>query len=197
MSYLQRTQRRELILTAATQLAFDEGLSAVTSRRIAQVAEMSTGQVHHHFESISHLKAEVFLALMQQLDALEHAAAPADPTTALLIALGALNIQHSQVYLALWNEAEVLMEQDPVLKVAYIQTMQAWQRNVVSIIDTGVASQHFKLANDQHSDAVAWRLIAFICGLEGMYQLQLFPNSIDDFKQQTLIMIQRELGTAQ
>ena len=58
--YLNRDQRREMILQAAMQIALAEGFTAMTVRRIATEAQTSTGQVHHHFSSASHLKAEAF-----------------------------------------------------------------------------------------------------------------------------------------
>ncbi|SUU67665.1 transcriptional regulator [Acinetobacter baumannii] len=71
MAYLNRDQRREMILQAAMQIALTEGFTAMTVRRIATEAQTSTGQVHHHFSSASHLKAEAFLKLMEQLDEIE------------------------------------------------------------------------------------------------------------------------------
>ena len=71
MAYLNREQRREMILQAAMHVALNEGFSAMTVRRIATEAQTSTGQVHHHFASNSHLKAEAFIKLMQQLDEIE------------------------------------------------------------------------------------------------------------------------------
>ncbi len=49
MAYLNRDQRREMILQAAMQVALAEGFTAMTVRRIATEAQTSTGQVHHHF----------------------------------------------------------------------------------------------------------------------------------------------------
>lgn len=49
MAYLNRDQRREMILQAAMQIALAEGFTAMTVRRIATEAQTSTGQVHHHF----------------------------------------------------------------------------------------------------------------------------------------------------
>ena len=72
MNYLNREQRRKMILDAAKRLALQDGLNGLTVRRIASEAQVSTGQVHHHFESSSHLKAEVFIALMDQLDEVEN-----------------------------------------------------------------------------------------------------------------------------
>jgi AcrR family transcriptional regulator len=51
MNYLNREQRRTMILDAAKRVALLEGLNGLTVRRIAAEAQVSTGQVHHHFQS--------------------------------------------------------------------------------------------------------------------------------------------------
>lgn len=193
MSYLQRDERRDLILRAAMQLALVEGLSALTARGVAQAASVSTGQVHHHFQSISHLRAAVFLALMQQLTEIESEIITQSHLARLRLALGAEDIQQTQAYLRLWNEAEVLMQQDLELKQAYKSNMQQWHALIVSVIEAGQQAQEFHIQAGQTIAAVAWRLIAFVCGLEGMYQLKLFCADAADFKQQTEIMIQLAL----
>ena len=71
MNYLNREQRRGMILDAAKRVALQDGLNGLTVRRIATEAQVSTGQVHHHFKSSSHLKAEVFIELMNQLNEVE------------------------------------------------------------------------------------------------------------------------------
>ena len=51
MSYMNRDERREVILQAAMRVALEEGFSAMTVRRIATEAQVATGQLHHHFTS--------------------------------------------------------------------------------------------------------------------------------------------------
>lgn len=43
MSYLNRDERREVILQAAMRVALEEGFTAMTVRRIATEAQVSTG----------------------------------------------------------------------------------------------------------------------------------------------------------
>lgn len=57
MSYLNRDERREVILQAAMRVALAEGFTAMTVRRIASEADVAAGQVHHHFSSAGELKA--------------------------------------------------------------------------------------------------------------------------------------------
>ncbi|ESJ83949.1 TetR family transcriptional regulator [Salmonella enterica subsp. enterica serovar Braenderup str. CFSAN000756] len=63
MSYLNRDERREVILQAAMRVALAEGFAAMTVRRIASEADVAAGQVHHHFSSAGELKALAFVHL--------------------------------------------------------------------------------------------------------------------------------------
>ncbi|MDR7016247.1 TetR family transcriptional regulator [Acinetobacter sp. 3657] len=192
MAYLNREQRREMILQAAMQVALDEGFSAMTVRRIATEAQTSTGQVHHHFSSNSHLKAEAFIKLMQQLDEIENQVDTVNSLQRLSLLLGCENIEQIQPYLRLWNEAEVLIDQDQEIKNAYNIAMQDWHKSIVKMIDQGKAQGEFKF--ESNSQDIAWRLIAFVCGLEGIYKLGLNGLNEADFKRHTEVIIRAELS---
>jgi AcrR family transcriptional regulator len=197
MSYLNREQRREMILTSAKQLALQEGLASMTVRGIASAAHTSTGQVHHHFASTAQLKAEVFIALMQELHQLEAQVATQNYYQRLSLLLGCENIAQVQPYLRLWNEAEILMHQDPHLQQAYAQTMQQWHLAVQHLIEQGSAEQVFHLNPVSSAADVAWRLIAFVCGLEGVFQLRLTGLDHADFQRYMTYMFSLELGPPQ
>lgn len=191
MAYLNKEQRREMILQAAMHVALNEGFSAMTVRRIATEAQTSTGQVHHHFASNSHLKAEAFIKLMQQLDEIENQVHTTNYLHRLSLLLGCENIEQIQPYLRLWNEAEVLIDQDQEIKLAYNIAMQDWHRSIVRMIDEGQAQGEFQFDTNSHD--IAWRLIAFVCGLEGIYKLGLNGLNEADFKRHTDAIIQAEL----
>jgi len=191
MAYLNRDQRREMILQAAMQVALAEGFTAMTVRRIATEAQTSTGQVHHHFSSTSHLKAEAFLKLMEQLDEIEQTLQTTSQFQRLFILLGAENIDKLQPYLRLWNEAELLIEQDAEIQKAYNLAMQSWHETIVQAIECGQKEGEFK--NRSNSTDIAWRLIAFVCGLEGIYKLGLQGLAEEDFKRHTEAIIRLEL----
>ncbi|WP_111862610.1 TetR family transcriptional regulator [Acinetobacter baumannii] len=191
MAYLNRDQRREMILQAAMQIALAEGFTAMTVRRIATEAQTSTAQVHHHFSSASHLKAEAFLKLMEQLDEIEQTLQTTSQFQRLFILLGAENIDRLQPYLRLWNEAELLIEQDIEIQKAYNLAMQSWHQAIVQSIECGQKEGEFK--NRSNSTDIAWRLIAFVCGLEGIYKLGLQGLVEEDFKRHTEAIIRLEL----
>ncbi|MGB5885913.1 MAG: TetR family transcriptional regulator [Acinetobacter venetianus] len=191
MAYLNREQRREMILQAAMHVALNEGFSAMTVRRIATEAQTSTGQVHHHFVSNSHLKAEAFIKLMQQLDEIEDQVNTVNYLQRVSLLLGCENIEQIQPYLRLWNEAEILIDQDSEIKHAYNLAMQDWHRSIVRMINEGKNQDEFNFESD--SQDIAWRLIAFVCGLEGIYKLGLNGLNDADFKRHTEAILQAEL----
>lgn len=191
MAYLNKDQRREMILQAAMNVALNEGFSAMTVRRIATEAQTSTGQVHHHFASNSHLKAEAFVKLMQQLDEIETQVITTSYLQRVSLLLGCENIEQVQPYLRLWNEAEVLIDQDVEIKNAYNIAMQDWHTAIVNMIEEGKAANEFSFTSK--SQDIAWRLIAFVCGLEGIYKLGLNGLNDLDFKRHTEAILQAEL----
>lgn len=193
MNYLNREQRRMMILEAAKRVALVDGLNGLTVRRIATEAQVSTGQVHHHFESSSHLKAEVFIALMNQLDEVENLITTNNSLERLLLLLGVENIEQTQPYLRLWNEAEILIDQDQEIQRAYNVTMEQWHDTLVTAIENGLLQQEFKVSTLSSSQDIAWRLIAFVCGLEGIYQLGLKGLDQHSFKYHVEMVIKMEL----
>ena len=193
MNYLNREQRRTMILDAAKRVALLEGLNGLTVRRIAAEAQVSTGQVHHHFQSSSHLKAEVFIELMNQLDQVEDQITTNSSLERLFLLLGIENIELTQPYLRLWNEAEILIDQDQEIKKAYNVTMEQWYNSLVATIEQGITQQEFKVSTASSSQDIAWRLIAFVCGLEGIYQLGLKGLDQHSFKHHVEMVLKIEL----
>lgn len=193
MNYLNREQRRTMILDAAKRVALLEGLNGLTVRRIAAEAQVSTGQVHHHFQSSSHLKAEVFIELMNQLDQVEDQITTNSSLERLFLLLGIENIELTQPYLRLWNEAEILIDQDQEIKKAYNVTMEQWYNSLVATIEQGITQQEFKVSTASSSQDIAWRLIAFVCGLEGIYQLGLKGLDQHSFKHHVEMVLKMEL----
>ena len=193
MNYLNREQRRGMILDAAKRVALQDGLNGLTVRRIATEAQVSTGQVHHHFESSSHLKAEVFIELMNQLNEVEDQIKTNSNLERISLLLGFENIEQTQPYLRLWNEAEILIVQDQEIKKAYNTTIEQWHLALVSAIEHGITQQEFKISISNSSQDISWRLIAFVCGLEGIYQLGLRGLDEHSFKHHVETILKLEL----
>lgn len=164
MGYLNKAQREQHILQVAKSIALNEGLNTLTVRKIAAVAEISVGQLHHHFNSISELKAQVFLALAYENIAEIHQIEDGDVVTNLMriFSLDDSNIP----YIRLWNSAESMSLDDAIMKAAYKQALFYWHSVVCEWLTR--SKQQLKKTD---IEGMAWRLTAVCYGFENLYNL--------------------------
>ncbi|EMF0716466.1 TetR family transcriptional regulator [Citrobacter sp. Marseille-Q6884] len=175
MSYLNRDERREVILQAAMRVALEEGFTAMTVRRIAAEANVATGQLHHHFTSAGELKSQAFVRLIRTLLDAELVSEDATFRERLHSMLGSEE-GGFEPYIKLWREAQILADKDPEIKSAYLLTMRMWHEETAAIIVHGQQAGEFSAEPDAAD--VAWRLIGLVCGLDGMYVLGI--EEMDD-----------------
>ncbi|MFP2307084.1 TetR family transcriptional regulator [Citrobacter braakii] len=190
MSYLNRDERREVILQAAMRVALEEGFTAMTVRRIATEAQVSTGQVHHHFTSAGELKSLAFVQLIRTLLDAEQISDNASFRERLHAMLGSED-GGFEPYIKLWREAQVLADKDPEIKSAYLLTMRMWHEETAAIITQGQSAGEFSAIPD--AAEVAWRLIALVCGLDGIYVLGIEEMADPAFERHLDRMITLEL----
>ncbi|MBJ9238470.1 MULTISPECIES: TetR family transcriptional regulator [Citrobacter] len=190
MSYLNRDERREVILQAAMRVALEEGFTAMTVRRIATEAQVSTGQVHHHFTSAGELKSLAFVQLIRTLLDAEQVSDNASFRERLHAMLGSED-GGFEPYIKLWREAQVLADKDPEIKNAYLLTMRMWHEETAAIITQGQSAGEFSAMPDAAD--VAWRLIALVCGLDGIYVLGIEEMADPAFERHLDRMITLEL----
>lgn len=190
MSYLNRDERREVILQAAMRVALEEGFTAMTVRHIATEAQVSTGQVHHHFTSAGELKSLAFVQLIRTLLDAELVSANASFRERLHAMLGSED-GGFEPYIKLWREAQVLADKDPEIKSAYLLTMRMWHEETAAIIAQGQKAGEFSPGPD--ATDVAWRLIALVCGLDGIYVLGIEEMADPAFERHLDRMITLEL----
>ena len=190
MSYLNRDERREVILQAAMRVALEEGFTAMTVRRIATEAQVSTGQVHHHFTSAGELKSLAFVQLIRTLLDAEQVSDNASFRERLHAMLGSED-GGFEPYIKLWREAQVLADKDPEIKSAYLLTMRMWHEETAAIISQGQNAGEFSPGPDAAD--VAWRLIALVCGLDGIYVLGIEEMADPAFERHLDRMITLEL----
>ncbi|HEH4463628.1 TPA: TetR family transcriptional regulator [Citrobacter braakii] len=190
MSYLNRDERREVILQAAMRVALEEGFTAMTVRRIATEAQVSTGQVHHHFTSAGELKSLAFVQLIRTLLDAEQVSDNASFRERLHAMLGCED-GGFEPYIKLWREAQVLADKDPEIKSAYLLTMRMWHEETAAIITQGQSAGEFSAIPD--AAEVAWRLIALVCGLDGIYVLGIEEMADPAFERHLDRMITLEL----
>lgn len=175
MNYLTRDERREVILKAAMQVALSGGFTAMTVRHIATVAGVASGQVHHHFASVGELKALAFVRLIREM--LDMPLVPDDANwRERLFAMVGSDDGRLEPYIRLWREAQLLADSDNDIKGAYLLTMDMWHKETVALILQGTEANEFRPGDS--AENIAWRLIALVCGLDGIYVLGM--NEIND-----------------
>ncbi|AJI85103.1 TetR family transcriptional regulator [Yersinia enterocolitica] len=170
MAYLNREERHDTILHAAMRVAITEGMNATTVRRVASEAGVAVGQVHHHFTSVSQLRADAFLLLVKQslaAFAINSQNLPAHERV--LLVLGYPQDEAGKRETRLWNEVSVMAERDDLIKEACAISMSDWHQATVEVIDAGIANNEFR--SDISASDIAWRLIGLVCGLDGLTQL--------------------------
>lgn len=96
-----------------------------------------------------------------------------------------------RTYIKLWREAQVLADKDPEIKSAYLLTMRMWHEETAAIISQGQNAGEFSPGPDAAD--VAWRLIALVCGLDGIYVLGIEEMADPAFERHLDRMITLEL----
>lgn len=193
MNYLSRDERREVILKAAMQVALTGGFNAMTVRHIATVAGVSSGQVHHHFTSVGELKAHVFVRLIREMLDMPLVSDDANWHERLFAMLGS-DDGRLEPYIRLWREAQLLADSDHDIKGAYLLTMDMWHKETVTLILQGTEANQFRPIDS--ADNIAWRLIALVCGLDGIYALGMSEISDEVFTRYIQHYITLELNPA-
>ncbi|BBQ83845.1 MULTISPECIES: TetR family transcriptional regulator [Enterobacteriaceae] len=193
MNYLTREERREVILKAAMQVALNGGLSAMTVRHIATVAGVASGQVHHHFASIGELKALAFVRLIREMLDMPLVSDDASWYERLFSMVGS-DDRRLEPYIRLWREAQLLADSDSDIKGAYLLTMDMWHQETVNLILLGTQANEFRPIDN--ADDIAWRLIALVCGLDGIYALGMAEISDEIFTRYIKHYISIELNPA-
>jgi len=191
MRYLTRDDRREAILQAAMRVALAEGFNAMTVRRIASEGGVATGQVHHHFASANDLKCQAFIRLTEDLLNMELVPPTARWREQLHSMLGSED-GALEPYLRLWREALLLANKEPEIKGAYVLAMEMWHTKVVELIRQGRDAGEF--SDGDTAQNIAWRLIALVCGLDGIWLLGMPDVDEAAFHRHLAAAIEKELG---
>jgi len=190
MSYLNREERRETIMQAAIQVALEEGFSAMTVRNIATRAGIAAGQVHHHFTSSGELRSQAFVRVIRDMMALPLVPENASWRERLFSMLGSED-RRLEPYIRLWRQAQLLADSDPEIKAAYLLTMSMWHGETVRILLAGQQAGEFTLRDS--AEDIAWRLIALVCGMDGIYVLGMAEVDDAAFSRHLLRAITLEL----
>lgn len=188
MSYLNKSERKKLILEVAKSIALEDGLSTLTVRRIAETASLSVGLIHHHFSSIQELKSEVFIQLAYQNLDMSHLTESSTWEEKLLDMLGFVNTTEELPYIRLWNEAEQISQNNAEFAKVYWTAIEVWHSHIIKILEL------IEFRNEQKKlEEVAWQLIGTTLGFERLSQFNNDIFSLEYMSHLILALVNRKI----
>ena len=169
-------ERRGELLTRAVEISADEGLSAVTLRRVATDLGVTPGLVSHYFSSAEHLITAAFTtsANADLGEARARVNAAGSPTAAIDALIDYALDDSSEDASALWLEAWSLGRRNNALAAAANALTLEWLGCIADIVRSGVSSGEFHVAD---ADVAARRLLTMIDGLGAQMVVRAVPAS--------------------
>jgi len=157
-------QRSGEILAAATELAREQGLSALTLRAVAERAGVASGLIAHYQPSMDDLIARVYSDLVAaEIRDVEQVMGTREGAAGRMAMLIETLLDGTREDLTVvWVEAWALGRRNAALAEAVRAQMDAWHRMVAAVIDGGLTTGAFTTPSS--SDA-AWQLLGMIDGL--------------------------------
>ncbi|MCP2636161.1 TetR family transcriptional regulator C-terminal domain-containing protein [Microbacterium sp. HD4P20] len=157
-------ERAAEIVAAATAIARENGLSALTLRGVAERVGVASGLVAHYQPSMDDLVAAVYTHLVDEeiRDVERLLAAMDDPAARIAALLATLMDDGREDLTVVWVEGWAMARRNSVLADAVRTQMQRWQTLVEGIIAEGCRQGRFTTTDP---GAVAWQLIGMIDGL--------------------------------
>lgn len=184
-------ERHQEIRDAAVDLALDEGLAAITLRRVGARLGVASSLVAHYEPRIEEFVAETFTRIAGQDRAeVEDARDGASGAEARLKALLGSSLDPERLAVtAVWVEAWGLGRRNEALAVSVREEMDAWQELLRSGIQDGVDSGLYAVADPA---AAAWQVLGMIDGLNA--QALVRWEGVPDRREHFLEAVQHLLG---
>lgn len=164
MARMSPADRREAIVVATLAVMERRGIAAVTVRDVAAELGVSSGLIHHYYDSMDDLVAEAFerAARADLAETVEAVTAGATPLVRLRLFFDtyarADGDEGMQVWLDAWAEAS----RRPALQRTSRRLNEEWQALLASVIADGVADG--SMVCDDPGGA-AWRVLSLLDGL--------------------------------
>jgi len=157
-------ERHGELLAKAVEISRDEGLSAVTLRKVAAALGVTPGLVSHYFSSAEQLIVAAFGAVADaDLNEARRRVAAVDTATDKVDALMDYVLDDSTVdESANWLDAWSLGRRNPVLAERANALTSEWLAFIAEIVRAGSAAGEFRVADP---DVAARRLLTMIDGL--------------------------------
>lgn len=181
MAYLTKAERHNKILDIAKKLIIEEGINAITARRIATEGHFAVGQIHHHYQSVSQLKA---LALTQVTKDLITTFKQNTPNNSLLEQIthliSPLEGDIGTTMRKLWNESVFLADKDNEIKQAHKHSLGAWNKEIIERLEQAKIAQLIPTTLD--TQETAWKLLVFSCGIDNIAIIEEFRQTPENIK---------------
>lgn len=158
-------ERRAGILAAASALAAERGLSAVTMRAVAARAGVAPALVAHYADGgMDGLVAAAFedIVARELVEVTAIADAQPEPRASLAALVRTVAGGERDAVTGTWVEAWALGRRNEPLAAAVRRQMNAWQALLERIIDAGAASGAFRVADVGEA---AWQALGMIDGV--------------------------------
>jgi AcrR family transcriptional regulator len=168
--YVDHDARRDLVAGVAADLVAEEGLEALTVRRVAQAAGHSTTVVSHYFADRRDLVTSTYRAAAARTSARFDAALAGararggDPLQACLEALLPLDDERSRewrTWFAFWamavSDIDLAAEQD--------RRVQSARARIAAVLADEQAAERVRLPADGSTADAAYRLLVLVHGL--------------------------------
>lgn len=192
--------RRQEIIDAAAAIALDDGLSAISARRVATRADIPSGLVTHYFASIEELTSAAFVQLVTaEREGIGDRTRNLGSAVERLRATIAAYVDPGRDRLALlWLDAWRQAADHAVLRTAVIQQMERDVVDMAEIITSGTTSGVFHA--DDEPTTVAMRILALLDGQTAASAIRtaLAESTLDYPAVEHLLIVtaERELGLA-
>ena len=181
MAYLTKTERHNKILEIAKNLTIEEGIGAITARRIASEGSFAIGQIHHHYQSVSLLKA---LALTKATEYLVTKFKQNTPNNNVLEQIIHLisppEGEIGKIIRKLWNESVFLADKDNEIRQAHKQSLETWHKEIIQLLEQAKIEE--VLASTLNTKETAWKLLVFSCGIDNIAIIEDFRLTPDNIK---------------
>lgn len=168
-------ERHGELLSKAVQISAQEGLAAVTLRKVASAAGVTPGLVSHYFSSAEQLINATFrYAAQADLDSARAAVqAASTPTEQIRALLDYTFDEDSLDAAALWVDASSFGRRNPSLAAEANAIDEKWLQLLTDIVQAGVDADEFHVGNPE---TTARRLLTIIDGLGAQAAVQALPT---------------------